>query len=91
MKPIATKGESFGLSATFVLSVADPHQMPPPGEGSIVGLAGRSNVGKSSLINRLTETGGSPAPASVRAPPPSRTFTGFIRGDIFSTSPAMDT
>src|SRR6202012_3211834 len=36
----------------FVTSAADPKQFPPPGAPEIA-FAGRSNVGKSSLINSL--------------------------------------
>jgi len=39
-------------SAEFVASAVKPSQYPPPGRSEIA-FAGRSNVGKSSLINRL--------------------------------------
>ncbi len=39
-------------SAEFVASAVQPSQYPPPGRSEIA-FAGRSNVGKSSLINRL--------------------------------------
>ncbi len=39
-------------SAEFITSVADPQQLPPPRRGEFV-FVGRSNVGKSSLLNRL--------------------------------------
>ena len=40
-------------TATFVTSAAEPAQFPPPSLPEIA-FAGRSNVGKSSLINALT-------------------------------------
>ncbi len=43
-------------SATFVTSAADAAQFPPPTLPEIA-FAGRSNVGKSSLINALTGVG----------------------------------
>ncbi len=39
--------------ATFLISAAQPSGFPPPGPREIA-FAGRSNVGKSSLINTLT-------------------------------------
>jgi GTP-binding protein len=39
--------------ASFVISAADPSGFPPPTVPEVA-FAGRSNVGKSSLINRLT-------------------------------------
>jgi GTP-binding protein len=39
--------------ATFVTSAAKPDQFPPPGKPEVA-VVGRSNVGKSSLINALT-------------------------------------
>lgn len=40
--------------AQFLLSVADLHQLPAD-EGSEVAIVGRSNAGKSSVLNRLTQ------------------------------------
>ena len=43
--------------AYFLLSVADVWQLPPD-EGIEVAIAGRSNAGKSSVLNRITNTKG---------------------------------
>ena len=44
-------------NATFEISIAKPSGLPPP-SGAEVAFAGRSNVGKSSLLNRLTNRNG---------------------------------
>ena len=41
------------MSAVFVKSITDLAQLPP-GNKPHIALVGRSNVGKSSLVNRLT-------------------------------------
>lgn len=50
----ACSGDSEGMKVLtrFVTSAADPQQFPPPGAPEIA-FVGRSNVGKSSLINSL--------------------------------------
>jgi len=45
------------MAARFIISAAQPAQFPPEGEPEVAFL-GRSNVGKSSLINRLLEADG---------------------------------
>ena len=40
------------LDATFVTSLSVGHRLPP-GTGTVIALVGRSNVGKSSLVNAL--------------------------------------
>ena len=42
------------VSAEFAAAAADPSQLPPPTTIELA-FAGRSNVGKSSLMNRLLE------------------------------------
>lgn len=43
--------------ACFLLSVAEMHQLPPD-HGIEVAMVGRSNAGKSSVLNRITQTKG---------------------------------
>lgn len=43
--------------AYFLLSVADVKQLPPD-EGAEVAIVGRSNAGKSSVLNRITQNKG---------------------------------
>lgn len=43
--------------ACFLLSVAEMHQLPPD-NGTEVAMVGRSNAGKSSVLNRITQTKG---------------------------------
>jgi GTP-binding protein len=43
--------------ACFLLSVAEMHQLPPD-QGTEVAMVGRSNAGKSSVLNRITQTKG---------------------------------
>jgi GTP-binding protein len=45
------------VAAQFIISAAKPEQFPPEGEVEVAFL-GRSNVGKSSLINRLVDASG---------------------------------
>ncbi len=52
MNPANNK-PSLVLAATFVRSLASPKDLPLLGEDAVIGFVGRSNVGKSSLINRL--------------------------------------
>jgi GTP-binding protein len=48
----AAENEAPFNGATFLLSVHDPHELPPPGLPELA-FAGRSNAGKSSAINAL--------------------------------------
>src|SRR5258708_6694626 len=45
------------MAARFIISAAKPEKVPPEGDSEVAFL-GRSNVGKSSLINRLVEADG---------------------------------
>lgn len=84
------------LSLSFVASVPGPSMLPPVGLPEIC-LAGRSNVGKSSIVNRLSA--GRPARTSQR-PGCTRTFNlyraeeGFVLVDLpgygYAEAPAED-
>ncbi|MBR1648648.1 MAG: YihA family ribosome biogenesis GTP-binding protein [Alphaproteobacteria bacterium] len=52
---IETGRKLFQKGVEYVLSVADLTQLPPHHELDEIAFAGRSNVGKSSLINALAE------------------------------------
>ena len=51
---LATGKNLFASSCQFMLGVANLEQLPPDNILDEIAFAGRSNVGKSSLINALT-------------------------------------
>lgn len=51
---LAAGRKLLGAACTFVLGVASLNQLPPDDQMEEIAFAGRSNVGKSSLINALT-------------------------------------
>lgn len=54
MSPKSRSTESLVKSATFIKSAVWPKAYPDPENYPEIAVAGRSNVGKSSLINKLT-------------------------------------
>jgi GTP-binding protein len=57
LSPRRTSQQVAGGEARFILGAARPHQFPAS-ESAEVAFAGRSNVGKSSLLNRLVRRRG---------------------------------
>ena len=62
------------MNAEFIISAVQPHQYPSDALPEIA-LAGRSNVGKSSLINKLILRKNLARPAPSQAKPSSLTTT----------------
>jgi GTP-binding protein len=54
MAPKSSPEIQFVKSATFIKSAVWPRAYPDPESYPEIAVAGRSNVGKSSLINKLT-------------------------------------
>ncbi|HHL39352.1 MAG TPA: YihA family ribosome biogenesis GTP-binding protein [Deltaproteobacteria bacterium] len=67
-------------SARFVRSAVSPGQCPPAGRPEVV-LVGRSNVGKSSLINRLAGRRG--LAKTSNTPGKTRTMNFYLINDAF--------
>ena len=65
------------MSAQFIISAARPDQFPPEAEPEIAFL-GRSNVGKSSLLNALVGAGGA---ARISARPGGTQLINFYQVD----------